>query len=145
MFSREELAGQFDYLFVDEAGQFSLANVVGTGCCSANIVLFGDQMQLASPTQGAHPGESGLSALEYYLDGKPTIPSELGILLNQSWRMNPAICDFISDAIYESRLESHPKTANQRIVFDTSDTSVLRKSHGIQFVPTVHSLSLIHI
>ena len=139
VFSREELAGQFDYLFVDEAGQFSLANVVGTGCCSANIVLFGDQMQLASPTQGAHPGESGLSALEYYLDGKPTIPSELGILLNQSWRMNPAICDFISDAIYESRLESHPKTANQRIVFDTSDTSVLRKSHGIQFVPTVHS------
>ena len=139
VFSREELAGQFDYLFVDEAGQFSLANVVGTGCCSSNIVLVGDPMQLASPTQGSHPGESGLSALEYYLDGQQTIPLELGILLNQSWRMNPAICEFISDAIYESRLGSHPQAANQRIGFQSTDDSLLSKSHGIQFVSVDHS------
>ena len=61
--SREELQGQFDYLLVDEAGQFSLGNAVGTGSCADNIVLMGDQMQLASPIQGSHPSESGMSAL----------------------------------------------------------------------------------
>ena len=30
-FSRPELQSEFDYLFIDEAGQFSLANVVGVG------------------------------------------------------------------------------------------------------------------
>jgi uncharacterized protein len=106
VFSREELEANFDYLFIDEAGQFSLANVVATGGCASNIVLVGDQMQLASPVQGTHPGECGESALEYYLDGKPTIPPEFGVLLDQSWRMHPNICTFISDSIHKQRTSS---------------------------------------
>jgi uncharacterized protein len=35
-----------------------------------------------------------------------TIPPERGIFLPQSYRMHPAICDFISDAVYEGRLDS---------------------------------------
>ena len=136
--SREELQGQFDYLFVDEAGQFSLANVVGAGCCSENIVLVGDQMQLASPVQGSHPGESGSSALEYYLNGLATIPPHLGVLLNQSWRMHPDLCQFVSDTIYESRLGSHPNTANQRIQTKQTGFSLLSKSAGVQFLPVHH-------
>ena len=138
VFSREELTGKFDYLFVDEAGQFSLANVVATGGSSANIVLVGDQMQLASPVQGSHPGESGLSALEYYLDGKATIPPELGVLLNTTWRMHPDVCNFISDSIYESRLGSHPNTAKQKLQLNDARFSLVSKSAGIQFVPTFH-------
>ena len=138
VFSREELTGKFDYLFVDEAGQFSLANVVGTGCCSDNVVLVGDQMQLSSPTKGSHPGESGLSALEYYLDGKKTIPAEFGVLLDESWRMNPAICRFVSEAFYESRLRSHPKTENQKISFTSDKNTLIARAHGIQFVPVHH-------
>jgi uncharacterized protein len=138
VFGREELQGKFDYLFVDEAGQFSLANVVGTGCCADNIVLIGDQMQLASPVQGTHPGESGLSALEYYLDGSATISPEKGVLLNQTWRMHPGLCNFVSAAIYESRLGSHSNTANQQVHGKATEQSLIYKSAGIQFLPVAH-------
>ena len=74
LFSREELDGKFDYLFVDEAGQVSLANTVAVGACARNLVLVGDQMQLAQPVQGSHPGESGKSCLEYALNGSHTSP-----------------------------------------------------------------------
>ena len=47
-FSRPELEGEFDYLFIDEAGQFSLGNVVATGQSAKNLVLVGDQMQLGT-------------------------------------------------------------------------------------------------
>jgi uncharacterized protein len=77
--------------------------------------------------------------LEYYLDGKRTIPAAFGILLDESWRMNPAICEFVSEAFYESRLRSHPKTGNQEISVASSKNSLLIKSHGIQFVPVHHT------
>jgi predicted RecB family nuclease len=66
-FSRDDQRGTFDYLFVDEAGQVALGNLVAMGPSAANIVLIGDQMQLAQPVQGVHPGETGLS-----LPGIPT-------------------------------------------------------------------------
>ncbi|MBA2458884.1 MAG: TM0106 family RecB-like putative nuclease, partial [Gemmatimonadales bacterium] len=65
LFSREELAGRFDYLFIDEAGQVSLANAVAVGLSTRNLILVGDQMQLSQVTQGHHPGDTGLSCLEY--------------------------------------------------------------------------------
>jgi predicted RecB family nuclease len=72
-FSREELAGRFDYVFIDEAGQVSLANAVAIGLATKNLVLIGDQMQLSQPSKGSHPGESGLSCLEYFLHGHATV------------------------------------------------------------------------
>ncbi|GAG45503.1 unnamed protein product, partial [marine sediment metagenome] len=83
VFSRPELQGEFDYLFIDEAGQFSLANVVATGLSAENLVLIGDQMQLSQPILGTHPGESGKSALEYLLGEHATIPPDMGIFLNK--------------------------------------------------------------
>ena len=80
LFSREEMDGALDYLFIDEAGQVSLANVVGMGTSSRNIVLVGDQAQLGQPIKGAHPGEFGCSALEYVLRDHATVPEEMGIL-----------------------------------------------------------------
>ena len=59
LFAREEFDQELDYLFIDEAGQVSLANLVAMGLSARNIVLVGDQMQLAQPIQGVHPGESG--------------------------------------------------------------------------------------
>ena len=67
LFAREELDEALDYLFVDEAGQVSLANIIAMGTSTRNIVLVGDQMQLGQPIQGVHPGESGTSTLEYLL------------------------------------------------------------------------------
>src|SRR5262249_44789528 len=66
-FSQESAEAALDYLFVDEAGQVSLANLVAVSAAADNLVLLGDQMQLGQPIQGSHPGESGLSALEYLL------------------------------------------------------------------------------
>jgi len=138
LFSREELEGCFDYLFVDEAGQFSLANVVGTGLSARNLVLIGDQMQLAQPILGVHPGESGRSALDYLLDGKATIPDDLGIFLGSTWRMHPEICDFISAAFYESRLLAHPDTAQQRLSGLPHRPAPHPKDRGIAFVAVSH-------
>lgn len=135
LFSRPDLQGKFDYLFIDEAGQFSLANTVAVGLSTRNLVLVGDQMQLAQPLLGSHPGDSGKSALNYLLDGRATIPPEIGILLDQTWRMHPDICGFISAAFYEGRLRSHPQTASQQI---EPNGTLLSKNAGIQFVPVTH-------
>ena len=54
---------------VDEAGQVSIANLVATGTAARNIILVGDQMQLPQPVQGVHPGDTGLSTLDYLLEG----------------------------------------------------------------------------
>ena len=72
LFAREELDGALDYLFVDEAGQVSLGHLVAMGTSARNIVLLGDQMQLAQPIKGVHPGRSGESVLDYLLDGQAT-------------------------------------------------------------------------
>ncbi|HET7400134.1 MAG TPA: TM0106 family RecB-like putative nuclease, partial [Usitatibacter sp.] len=56
LFAEPDLEQSLDYLFVDEAGQVSLANVVAMGTAARSIVLLGDQMQLGQPIQGAHPG-----------------------------------------------------------------------------------------
>lgn len=135
LFCRPELQGMFDYLFIDEAGQFSLANTVAVGLSTGNLVLVGDQMQLAQPIQGTHPGDSGQSALNYLLAGHATIPPEIGIFLNQTWRLHPDICGFISEAVYERRLHSHPRTARQRI---ETKGRLISKQAGIVFIPVQH-------
>jgi RecA/RadA recombinase len=49
LFAREELDQQLDYLFVDEAGQVSLANTIAMGVSAKNVILVGDQRQLSQP------------------------------------------------------------------------------------------------
>ncbi|MDP9428691.1 MAG: DNA2/NAM7 family helicase [Actinomycetota bacterium] len=103
---RADLAEAVDVLVVDEAGQFSLANAVAVAWAAKSLVLLGDPQQLAQPTQGVHPGESGLSALEHLLDGHPTVPEDRGVFLDRTYRMHPALTAFVSDLAYEGRLES---------------------------------------
>jgi predicted RecB family nuclease len=127
----------FDYLFVDEAGQVSLANLVAAGTCATNIVLLGDQMQLRQPIQGVHPRRSGESALEYLLDDDATIALDRGIFLARTFRMAPALCRFVSDAIYEGRLTNDACTNGRRLVLDANAHPALRPA-GLQFHPVVH-------
>jgi superfamily I DNA and/or RNA helicase len=49
LFSREDFHPSFDYLFVDEAGQVSIANIVAMATCAKNAVLVGDQCSSLSP------------------------------------------------------------------------------------------------
>ncbi len=118
LFARPEHDQQFDYLFVDEAGQFSLANIVAVGTAACNIVLVGDPMQLAQPIQGTHPGHSGTSALAYVLGDAATVPPERGIFLPVSRRMHPAICRYISEVVYDGRLTSDKGAGKQKLILD---------------------------
>ena len=136
VFARAELEGTLDYLFIEEAGQVSLANAVAVGSSARNLVLLGDQMQLSQPTQGSHPGESGLSALEYLLHGHVTVPTDRGIFLGLSYRMHPDVCRMISDAYYENRLQSAPIAAGNRII-GARATSIGLES-GVRFIPVDH-------
>jgi len=88
-FSCEAADGRLDYLFVDEAGQVSVANLVAMASCAQNIILLGDQMQLGQPIQGSHPGKSGVSVLEYLLQERATVPDDFGIFLPRTWRLHP--------------------------------------------------------
>jgi len=113
-FATEDDRG-FDVLFVDEAGQVALGNLAAMSGCARNLVLVGDQMQLPQPVQGVHPGESGLSCLDYALQDHATTPPDRGILLDVSRRMHPGVCDFISSAVYDGRLTAHASTRQRRL------------------------------
>jgi predicted RecB family nuclease len=126
----------FDYLVVDEAGQVSLGNLAAMAPCAQNLVLVGDQMQLPQPVQGVHPGESGLSSMDYAMETHATVPPDRGILLNVSWRMHPDVCDLISDAIYDGRLTAHPSTSLQAIEVAEPHRPLART--GVQYLALDH-------
>jgi uncharacterized protein len=127
----------FDLLFVDEAGQVALANLIAMGTCAKNIVLLGDPMQLGQPTQGTHPGRSGESCLEYLLDGRATVAPDMGVFLATTWRMAPKVCEFISDAVYDGRLIPEQDNARQHLFLGKSADPILCQS-GIRFVECIH-------
>jgi uncharacterized protein len=137
LFADPNLDQTLDVLFVDEAGQVSLGNLVAMGLAARNLVLVGDQMQLAQPIQGVHPGRSGMSTLEHLLEGYATVPPERGVFLELTRRMHPDVCRFISDAVYESRLHSYPGTELQRLVLSAAPDPALKAS-GLSFVPVSH-------
>lgn len=137
LFARTDIDQALDYLFIDEAGQVSLANVIAMGVSAKNVVLVGDQMQLSQPIQGAHPGGSGVSGLEHLLGGLATVPPDRGVFLAITWRMHPDICRFISDAVYDGRLQSDRSTIQQRINVAAGEDAALAPT-GIRFVPVDH-------
>jgi uncharacterized protein len=138
LFARPDLDQALDYLFIDEAGQVSLANVIAMGVSARNVVLVGDQMQLSQPIQGAHPSGSGVSGLEHLLGGLATVPPDRGIFLAITWRMHPDICRFISDAVYDGRLASDTSTTRQRVNVSQCVDAALAPT-GIRFVPVDHA------
>lgn len=108
-------APAFDYLFVDEAGQVSIANIMAMARSARNIVLVGDPLQLPQPLQGSHPGDSGRSSLEYLIDGHRVVPADRGVFIPISRRMHPRICGFVSTAVYEGQLGSDDASGRQEL------------------------------
>lgn len=131
-FARDENVQGFDWLFVDEAGQVGLANMVAMGRAARNIVLVGDPRQLPQVIQGAHPAPANLSCLEWMLGEHATVPADRGIFLAETRRMHPEVCDFISDQVYEGRLASHSDTERQSV------TGTAWPTAGAFWVPVVH-------
>ena len=104
-----------DYLFVDEAGQMSLATALAAGRGAKNIVMLGDPQQLEQPQKAAHPEGSHIAALTHLIDGKQTVSEDQGLFLNTTYRMHPRICQFTSEQYYEAKLTSHSDRVKQII------------------------------
>ena len=136
-FANRELTGNRDVLFVDEAGQVSLGNLVAMAAAAKSIVLVGDQMQLSQPIQGVHPRDSGRSALDHLLENHAVVPPERGIFLSKTWRMHPDLCAFVSAAVYEGKLHSEAGCATQRLVL-TKNAHPALKPAGLSFFPVKH-------
>jgi predicted RecB family nuclease len=133
LWARPEAHEAVDVLFVDEAAQMSLANVLAVSQAAPSLVLLGDPRQLDQPTQGTHPEGTGVSALDYILDGQQTISADRGLFLAETWRLHPAICAFTSEVFYESRL--HPiKGLELQEIRSKGQIS----GSGLRFVPVEH-------
>ncbi len=126
--------GLVDVLFVDEAGQISLANVLAMSGSTRSLVLLGDPQQLDQPIQGTHPPGADRSALAHLLGDDDTMPADRGLFLEHTWRLHPRITDFTSPAFYEGRLESKEHLGQQ----------VLRATQplggvGVRLLPIEHT------
>lgn len=141
-FSRDDLVEQFDYLFIDEAGQVAVANLIAMSRSASNLVIMGDQMQLGQPSQGTHPGQSGLSILDYLLGDTPAIPPHMGVFLDTTYRMHSAVNRFISAAIYDGKLLSDSSNDRQSLIVRPTAgnpyPALTDSVNGIVFVPVVH-------
>ena len=121
LWAREEMANSVDVLFVDEAGQMSLANVLAMSPAATSIVLLGDPQQLDQPQKGVHPPGAEVSALGHLLNGRATISADQGLFLTETRRLHPDICAFTSELFYDGRLVSRPENA-------TSASTLLARS-----------------
>lgn len=108
MWAREEFAATVDVLFVDEAGQMSLANVLAVSQAANSLVLLGDPQQLDQPEKASHPDGVGVSALQHVLSDEETMPANRGIFLPVTWRMSPNLTLFTSELFYENKLTAKP-------------------------------------
>jgi len=134
LWAREEMTGAVDVLFVDEAGQVSLAYALAASQGAGSLVLLGDPQQLDQPVKGVHPPGTDISALAHLLNGETTIGDEQGLFLDETWRLHPNVCDFTSEVFYEGRLVSRQENQSQRIHAEAPLGGT-----GLRFAPTKHS------
>jgi predicted RecB family nuclease len=134
LWARPEMADTVDVLFVDEAGQMSLANVLAASPAAKSIVLLGDPQQLDQPQRGVHPPGAEASALSHLLNGRTTIGEDQGLFLAESWRLHPDVCAFTSEVFYDNRVVARPENATQRLnaqgPFDGTGLRLLPVNHN---------------
>lgn len=133
LWARADLDESVDVLFVDEAGQLSLANALAVAGAARSLVLLGDPNQLPQVTQGIHPEGAGVSALEHLVGDAMTVAPERGLLLPTTYRMHPDVNGYISEIFYEGRLGPDPATARQSLDGDPPIGGT-----GIRWLPVTH-------
>ena len=127
--AKEMFEDQFDYIFVDEAAQFSLVDAIAVSANTKNLVLLGDPRQLTQVVQAIHPGGVDNSALGHYMGEAAILEPENGYFLDVTRRMHPAINKPVSNLSYQNKLHSHP---------DTSRNTVQGSDPGLIAVPIHH-------
>jgi uncharacterized protein len=133
LWARAELANSVDVLFVDEAGQMSLANTLAMCQAATSVVLLGDPQQLDQPQRGVHPPGAEVSALGHVLNGHATIGPDQGLFLKETRRLHPNVCAYVSEVFYEGRLVPRPENEKQRL-----NTKGQLDGVGLRFVPVQH-------
>ena len=134
LWAREDMANSVDVLFVDEAGQMSLADVLAISQAARSVVLLGDPQQLNQPQKGVHPPGVDVSALAHLLDGHATIDPAKGLFLKETWRLHPDICAFISELFYDARLAARLENQKQHL-----NAKSFLDGSGLRFVPVGHT------
>ena len=134
LWARDEARRCVDVLFVDEAAQMSLANVLAVSHAAPNLVLLGDPQQLEQPLQGTHPDGAAVSALGHLIGDRETILDSQGLFLEETWRLHPDICKFTSELFYGGRLKPRPNLEQQRIV-----SSSRLSGSGLRYLPVPHT------
>ena len=109
------LEEEFDYIFIDEAAQFSLVDAIAVGGGSTNMVLLGDPMQLTQVVQAVHPGGVDNSALGHYMGEQQILDDDHGYFVEVTRRMHPSVNAPVSWLSYQNRLHSHPDTSAQQV------------------------------
>jgi uncharacterized protein len=133
LWARVDMADSVDVLFIDEAGQMSLANVLAVAQAATSSVLLGDPQQLDQPQKGVHPPGADGSAFDYLLQDSSTIKPTQGLFLAETHRLHPDVCRFISELFYEGRLLPRPENHRQRL-----NTEGPLDGTGLRFVPVSH-------
>ena len=133
LWSRDDAFEAVDTLFVDEAAQMSLANVLAVSQACRTLVLLGDPQQLEQPIQGSHPEGTDVSALQHVLDGAATISNERGLFLEETWRLHPHICSFASELFYEGRLRCRGGLERQEV-----QSAGRIRGAGLRLLPVAH-------
>jgi uncharacterized protein len=138
LWARPEFRDSADVLFIDEAGQMSLADVLAVSAGAKSLVLLGDPQQLEQPQQASHPPGTQASALEHLLGGKKTIPPDRGLFLHQTRRLHPEICRFTAEVFYEDRLSSTPGCSAQAVLAPPGSPAARLGGSGLVYVPVEH-------
>jgi predicted RecB family nuclease len=133
LWTPEAASEAVDVLFIDEAGQMALADVLAVSQAAKSIVLIGDPQQLERPLKGSHPDGAEKSALQHLLNGRKTIAADMGFLLPETWRLHPKVCEFTSAMFYEGRLVSRDSLRNRVIAGHPWVSGA-----GLWFVPVEH-------
>ena len=108
--AKEMFEDQFDYIFIDEAAQFSLVDAIAVSANSKNLVLLGDPRQLTQVVQAIHPGGVDNSALGHYMGEAAILEQASGYFLEVTRRMHPNVNAPVSSLSYQNKLRSHPDT-----------------------------------
>jgi len=64
------------------------------------------------------------------------VPDDIGIFLERTYRMHPAVCSPLSEVVYEGKL--HAAKNNERQTISVPDSRLVTKSHGVMVVNVDH-------
>jgi predicted RecB family nuclease len=134
LWSRLDMEGSVEVLFVDEAGQFSLANALAVSTAARSLVLLGDPQQLEQPLQGSHPPGAERSALGHVLEGASVMPDGAGLFLTDTWRLHPDIATYTSEVFYDGKLGWQRDLARQAL-----DGVPPADGTGLRWAPVAHA------